>query len=271
MLFIMMVIPEVNYPNLASALFVPIRWCYNNFMIVEQEVKGTASSSSSSSSHNMAFVSSPSITNEVNTAYGVSTANTQVNLATTQVSTASTQKDSLSMAVTLLEYDKSKDVILLLCFNCHKVDTLHGNAEDLRTKIADTESRTALKRIVNVKNLFQAIGGILMERVLTGAFMAADDILDKLIGSQIPDKSRKGLGFVSYNVAPPPPTWLFSPPNLDLSNSGLEKFQQPEFEGYGPKTSKVKESPDAPLVEELVSDDKLEKKTVAKIEFVRPK
>ncbi|GJV00480.1 ribonuclease H-like domain-containing protein [Tanacetum coccineum] len=65
---------------------------------------------------------------------------------------------------------------------------------------------------------------------------------------------------------------------------GLEEFQQPEFEGYGPKPSKsvsedtsnkVKESPDAPLVEELVSDDKLEKKTVfptvAKIEFVRPK
>ncbi|GJS79231.1 reverse transcriptase domain-containing protein [Tanacetum coccineum] len=52
----------------------------------------------------------------------------------------------------------------------------------------------------------------------------------------------------------------FLPPNLDLSNSGLEEFQQPEFEGYGPKT---------------MLDDKLEKKTVfptvAKIEFVRPK
>ncbi|GJT32905.1 ribonuclease H-like domain-containing protein [Tanacetum coccineum] len=56
--------------------------------IVEQEVKGTASSSSSS--QNMAFVSSPSSTNEVNTAYGVSTANTQVSPASTQVSTAST-------------------------------------------------------------------------------------------------------------------------------------------------------------------------------------
>ncbi|GJR06099.1 hypothetical protein Tco_0529083 [Tanacetum coccineum] len=108
--------------------------------------------------------------------------------------------------------------------------------------------------------------------------------LDKLIGSQITDKSRKGVGFVSYNAVPPPHTGLFSPPNLDLSYSGLEEFQQPEFEGYGPKTSKsvsedisneVRESPDALLVEELVSDDKLEKKivfpTVAKIEFVRPK
>ncbi|GKD56316.1 hypothetical protein Tco_1289703, partial [Tanacetum coccineum] len=77
---------------------------------------------------------------------------------------------------------------------------------------------------------------------------------------------------------------LFSTPKFDLSNSGLEEFQQPEFEGYRPKPSKsfsedtsneVRESPDAPLVEELVSNDKLEKKnvflTVAKIEFVRPK
>ncbi|GJZ30046.1 ribonuclease H-like domain-containing protein [Tanacetum coccineum] len=73
-------------------------------------------------------------------------------------------------------------------------------------------------------------------------------------------------------------------PKHDLSNSGLEEFQPPEFEGYRPKTSKsvsedicneVKEFPDALLVEELVSNDKLEKKivfpTVAKIEFVKPK
>ncbi|GJT27059.1 hypothetical protein Tco_0907334 [Tanacetum coccineum] len=115
-------------------------------------------------------------------------------------------------------------------------------------------------------------------------FDNASKSIDKLRGSQITDKSRKGVGFVSYNVVPPPHTGLFSPLNLDLSYSGLEEFQQPEFEGYGPKTSKsvsedisneVRESPDAPLVEELVSDDKLEKKTVfptvAKIEFVRPK
>ncbi|GKF11964.1 hypothetical protein Tco_0049890 [Tanacetum coccineum] len=110
-------------------------------------------------------------------------------------------------------------------------------------------------------------------------FDNASKSLDKLIGSQIPDKSRKGLGFVSYNVVPPPPTGLFSPPNLDLSYSGLEEFQQPEFEGYKPKTSKnvsedtsnkVRESPDAPLVEELVSNDKNKIVFPSKIEFVRP-
>ncbi|GJS46920.1 ribonuclease H-like domain-containing protein [Tanacetum coccineum] len=95
-------------------------------------------------------------------------------------------------------------------------------------------------------------------------FNNASKSLDKLIGSQIPDKSRKGLGFVSYNAVPPPPTGLLSLSKFDLSNSGLEEFQQPKFKGYGPKTSKsisedisneVRESPDAPLVEELVSDD----------------
>ncbi|GKF42861.1 hypothetical protein Tco_0126203, partial [Tanacetum coccineum] len=67
-----------------------------------------------------------------------------------------------------------------------------------------------------------------------------------------------------------------------MSNSNLEEFQQPEFEGYVPKTSKsvsedtsneVRESLDASLIEELVSNDQLEKKivfpTVAKINFVR--
>ncbi|GKE69684.1 hypothetical protein Tco_1527756, partial [Tanacetum coccineum] len=56
-------------------------------------------------------------------------------------------------------------------------------------------------------------------------FDNASKSLEKLIGSQILDKSKKGLGFVSYNVVSPPPTGLFSPPNLNLSNSGLEEFQ----------------------------------------------
>ncbi|GKF77393.1 hypothetical protein Tco_0229863, partial [Tanacetum coccineum] len=69
---------------------------YNNFKIVEQEVKGTASSSSSS--QKVAFVSSSSSTNEVNTAYGVSNANSQVSPASTQVSTTSTQVSTANLS-----------------------------------------------------------------------------------------------------------------------------------------------------------------------------
>nr|GEX52168.1 hypothetical protein [Tanacetum cinerariifolium] len=63
-----------------------------------------------------------------------------------------------------------------------------------------------------------------------------------------------GLGFTSYNTVAPPPTELFAPLTIDLSNSGLEEFQHPEFKGYGPKNSKsfyvdtsneIKKAPDA--------------------------
>ncbi|GKG06751.1 hypothetical protein Tco_0329720, partial [Tanacetum coccineum] len=85
-----------NKPDLDIMSFDDL---YNNFKIVEQEVKRTESSNSSSSSQNMAFVSSPSSTNEVNTAYGVSTANTQVSPVSTQVSTASTQVSTANTQV----------------------------------------------------------------------------------------------------------------------------------------------------------------------------
>ncbi|GKB00960.1 hypothetical protein Tco_0829004 [Tanacetum coccineum] len=51
--------------------------------------------------------------------------------------------------------------------------------------------------------------------------------LDKLIKEQLTNNNRKGVG---YNVVPPLPTGLFAPPSVDLSNSGLEEFGQPEFE-----------------------------------------
>ncbi|GKA73375.1 hypothetical protein Tco_0779677 [Tanacetum coccineum] len=94
-------------------------------------------------------------------------------------------------------------------------------------------------------------------------FENASKSLDKLIGSQISDNNRKGLGFESYNVVPPPPTGLFAPPTIDLSNSGLKEFQQLEFERYGFKTNKsicenfsneIKKTTDAPIIKDWVSD-----------------
>ncbi|GKD44878.1 ribonuclease H-like domain-containing protein, partial [Tanacetum coccineum] len=91
-------------------------------------------------------------------------------------------------------------------------------------------------------------------------FENASKSLDKLIGSQITDKSRKGVGFESYNAIAPPPTGLFVPPTIDLSKSGLEEFQQPEFEGYGFKANKSvcenssKNTSDASIIKEWVSN-----------------
>ncbi|GJU14175.1 putative ribonuclease H-like domain-containing protein [Tanacetum coccineum] len=96
-------------------------------------------------------------------------------------------------------------------------------------------------------------------------FENASKSLDKLIGSQISDNNRKGVG---YNAVPPPPTGLFAPPTIDLSNSGLKEFQQPEFQGYGPKASKsvcvdtsaeVKQTPETPLVEDVLVQNRRSK------------
>ncbi|GJY02247.1 ribonuclease H-like domain-containing protein [Tanacetum coccineum] len=276
-----------NKPDLDTMSFDDL---YNNFKIVEQEVKGTASSSSSS--QNVAFVSSSSSTNEVNTAYGVSTANTQVSPASTQVSTASTQVSTANLS--------DATVYAFLANQPNGSQLVHEDLEqiheddleemDLKWQLALLSMRTEVfqeNMTVNVEETSSKAMLAINGAGFDWSFMADEEALTDMAlmafsDSEITDNSRKGVGFVSYNAVPPPPIGLFSPLNLDLSNSGLEEFQQPEFEGYGPKTSKsisedisneVRKSPDASLVEKLVSNEKLKKKTVfpAKIEFVRPK
>ncbi|GJZ63119.1 hypothetical protein Tco_0619540 [Tanacetum coccineum] len=103
---------------------------YNNFKIVEQEVKGTANSSSSSSSQNMAFVSTPNSTNEVNTAYGVRAANTQ---------------DLEQIYEDDIEEMDLKWQLVLLSMRTRSWDTLQESVEDLGTKTAGTGIKTVLK------------------------------------------------------------------------------------------------------------------------------
>ncbi|GJU36232.1 putative reverse transcriptase domain-containing protein [Tanacetum coccineum] len=77
---------------------------------------------------------------------------------------------------------------------------------------------------------------------------------------------RKKKRINRYNVVHPLITGLFAPPIIDLSYSGIEKFKEPEFEGYGVKVDKCV-SETSPVV--------VEKKTVVptipKVDVVRPK
>ncbi|GJU37266.1 ribonuclease H-like domain-containing protein [Tanacetum coccineum] len=412
---------RLNKPDLDTMSFDDL---YNNFKIFEQVVKGTTSSSSSS--QNMAFVSSLSSTNEVNTAYGVSTTNAQVSPASTQVSTASTQvsTDNLSddtvyaflasqpngsqliyedleqiheddieemdlkWQLTLLSmrtrrffqktgrkitingsdtagYDKSK----VECFNCHKIRHFVRECRGPRNQDSRNRNQDSSRRAINVEETSSkamvAIDGagfdwsyMVDDEVPTNIALMAfsdskvhnnktcsktclksfetlktqlDDLRIKFNKSEFnlatykrgltsikeqlvfykknkvifceqlavlkrdisyqdseismlkselekikQEKESNQLKIEKFDNASKSLDKLigrlFSPPNLDLSYSGLEEFQQPEFEGYGPKTSKsvikdisnkVRETPNAPLVKELVSNDNLEKKTVS--------
>ncbi|GJR97401.1 putative ribonuclease H-like domain-containing protein [Tanacetum coccineum] len=354
-----------NKPDLDKMSFDDL---YNNFKIVEQEVKRTTTLSSSLSSQNMAFVSSPGSTNEVNTTYGVSTASPRVNTASTQVSTTNlsdaivyaflanqpngshlVHKDleqihedeleemDLKWQLALLSlrarrffkktgkkitinpndivgYDKSK----VKCFNYHKIghfarecrgprnhDSRNRNQENSRrtVKVEDTSSKAMLAIDRQCDDLRTEINKSKSDLANYKRGLASvEERLDFFKKNEIPENSKKGLGYESYNVVPPPPTGLFAPPKIDFSNSGLEEFKEPKFEGYRPKASK-NVSTDAPIIEDwksdsdeedqpkpkvvkkivesktvkqdVVSDGKLKKKTVfptaANIEVIKPK
>nr|GEZ17866.1 hypothetical protein [Tanacetum cinerariifolium] len=89
-------------------------------------------------------------------------------------------------------------------------------------------------------------------------FENASQSLNKLIGSQITDKSKRGLGYVSYNVVPPPHTKMFSPPRIDLSHTGLPMFAEPGVESYGVMPIKVESKGE----DEVKSPPEIERMTV---------
>nr|GEX09811.1 hypothetical protein [Tanacetum cinerariifolium] len=89
-------------------------------------------------------------------------------------------------------------------------------------------------------------------------FKNASQSLDKLIGSQITDKSKRGLGYVSYNAVPPPHTGRFSPLRIDLSHTGLPEFAKPSVKSYGVKPIEVESKGE----DEVESPPEIERKTI---------
>ncbi|GJS45638.1 putative ribonuclease H-like domain-containing protein, partial [Tanacetum coccineum] len=240
---------------------------YNNFKIVEQDVKKSVGASTDA--QNMAFMTalSTSSINDVNIAkpaYEVCTVSPndleQLHEDDLEVIDLKWQLSLLSMRAKryfqrtgkkifinvndTTGYDKSK----VECFNYHKMGHFARECRAPRNKEGFDWS--------DMKE----------EQVQTNmAIMAFSD--SGLLGSQITDKSKKGLG---YNFVPPPHSLIYNrPKKLDLSYSGLDDS---------------KENSDDSLVKEQVSEDtssfvesslNVDKETIflvdKKIEFVKPK
>ncbi|GJR28988.1 hypothetical protein Tco_1105220 [Tanacetum coccineum] len=301
-----------NKSDLGSISFDDL---YNNFKIVEPEVKRSVISSSNSGSRNLAFLSSHSSTKDVNTTnVHVSTGSTPVSTASTNNSIAclsdatvyaylATQPNGsqvvhedleqiheddldemdLKWQLALLNEEASTN-FALMAFSDSKLQnnktcskTCLKNFEDLklrydklRIELNKSESNlySYKKGLASVEEqlvFYKKNEGMLCDQIdvlksdasfnesdinalkkqverlkkekednqfKIDNFENASKSLDQMIGNQISDNNKKGLG---YNVVPPLLTGLFAPPSIDLSNSGLEKFKQPEFEGYGVK------------------------------------
>ncbi|GJZ34333.1 hypothetical protein Tco_0580150 [Tanacetum coccineum] len=134
-------------------------------------------------------------------------------------------------------YDKSK----VECFNCQLnlyvllvvrgFDWSDMAEDEVQANMAlmaftDSELRLNLEKVKEEKE------GVEFK---LAKFEKSSKDLDDLLASQVTDKNKRGFG---YNAVPSPhPLILNRPTPLDLSYSGLEEFQQPEINWYGPRDS----------------------------------
>ncbi|GJZ89111.1 putative ribonuclease H-like domain-containing protein [Tanacetum coccineum] len=206
-------------------------------------------------------------------------------------------------------YDKSK----VECFKCHKMVHFTRECRASKNKEGQFRYQDNTRKQGNNKDTSSkamlAIDGVSFDwsdmaeeqqekegiEFKIKKFDNASKSINKLLESQITDKSKKGL---RYNVVPSPHPFIYNrPKKLDLSYSGLDELKDPEFKSYGSKDSKLesnivcdtksddsKENYDDSLVKEQVSEDtssfveslvNVDKETIflvdKKIELVKPK
>ncbi|GJZ77448.1 ribonuclease H-like domain-containing protein [Tanacetum coccineum] len=239
-------------------------WSY--MAIVEQEVKGTASSRLSS--QNMAFVSSPSSINEVNTAYGVTSKLNGSQLIyedLEQIHEDDIEEMDLKWQLALLSmrtrrffqktsrkitinesdtagYDKSK----VECFNCHKMGNFARECKGPRNQDNRNKNQDSSRRTVNVEETSSKAMVAIDVAGFDWSYMADDEVPTNMALMDFSDSEKSNLSFTKKNevifceqlvVLKRDISYkdselsmlkrLFSPPKFDLSNSGLEAVGTP--------------------------------------------
>ncbi|GKA75166.1 hypothetical protein Tco_0781544 [Tanacetum coccineum] len=145
-----------------------------------------------------------------------------------------------------------------------------------KNEVLFSEEIIVLKREVGCKNYEIGVLKTEFEKVKQekegidfkiAKFDNASKDLDKMLESQITDKSKKGIGY--HVVALPHPLSLNAPTKLDLSYSGLKEFQQPEFEGYRLRANKSVSNNEDEVESPIVVEKKTVVPTIPKVEVIQ--
>ncbi|GJS19208.1 putative ribonuclease H-like domain-containing protein [Tanacetum coccineum] len=238
---------------------------YNNFKIVEQDIKKSVGASTGA--QNMAFMTAPSTngTNDVSTANPVSTVSPNVNTASPQVSTDNlsdnavyafmvenpngsnilqqdleyfqrTDKKIFINANDTVGYDKSK----VECFNCHKMGHFAREYRASRNQDGRFRNQDNTRKQGNNEDTYSkamlAINGIgfdwsdmAEEQFQTNmALMAFSDSKNEVLFSEEVAVLKREVACKDYEIS--------------VLKTEFEKVKQekeePKFKGYGPKDSK---------------------------------
>ncbi|GKC58999.1 hypothetical protein Tco_1086597 [Tanacetum coccineum] len=241
---------------------------YNNFKIVEQKVKKTVGTSSGG--QNLAFMTalSSSSTNDANTACSQVSAASPSDLE--QIHEDDLKAMDLKWQLSLLSVRAKK---YLPGRTEHQEEGrsvqksrqpgTQGNNEDtssqaMTQKLNQTEFIAATYNrglaIVEAQLITYRKNKVLFSEEVAVLKREASKDLYQLLGSQITEKSKKGLG---YSVVPPPHPLIYNrPKKFDLSYSGLDEFKEIEFKGYGPENKEQSSQDTSSFVESSLNVDK---------------
>ncbi|GJZ39515.1 hypothetical protein Tco_0586078 [Tanacetum coccineum] len=125
--------------------------------------------------------------------------------------------------------EQSQTNMALMAFSDSELNQTKFTAATYKRGLATIEEQLVTYRKNEV--LFSEEVAVLKREVAYKDYEITSKSLDKLLGSQITDRSKNGLG---YNVVPPPHPLIYNgPTKIDLSYSGLDEFKEPKFKSYG--------------------------------------
>ncbi|GJX63632.1 putative ribonuclease H-like domain-containing protein [Tanacetum coccineum] len=180
----------------------------------------------------------------------------QANMALMAFTDSEVSNDKTCSKTCLQNYEALKkqydDLLVKLDDTAFKASTYKRGLSILEAQVVKykesevlfSEEIALLKRSVGHKDYLMGLVKTELEKVKEekegvefklAKFEKSSKDLDDLLASQVTDKNKRGFG---YNAVPSPhPLILNRPTPLDLSYSGLEEFQQPEINWYGPRDS----------------------------------